>query len=53
MASVLNSDKDGEKPPKSNVTLPADYRPSPDEEFMNPVQVEYFRQRLWSWKKQI
>lgn len=53
MASVLNSDKDGEKPPKSTVTLPADYRPSPDEEFMNPLQLEYFRQRLWDWKKQI
>ena len=53
MASVLNSDKDGEKPPKSNVTLPADYRPGADEEFMNPLQLEYFRQRLWAWKKQI
>src|SRR3546814_17009102 len=53
MASVLNSEKDGDKPPKSAVTLPTDYRPSPDEEFMNPVQLEYFRQRLWDWKKQI
>ena len=53
MASVLNSDKDGVKPPKSSVTLPAEYRPSADEEFMNPLQQEYFRQRLWDWKKQI
>ena len=53
MASVLNSDKDGVKPPKSTVTLPDDYRPSADEEFMNPLQQEYFRQRLWDWKKQI
>ena len=53
MASVLNSDKDGHNPPKSAVTLPPDYRPSPDEEFMNPLQLEYFRQRLWDWKKQI
>ena len=53
MASVLNPDKDGVKPPKSSVILPADYRPSPDEEFMNPLQLEYFRQRLWDWKKQI
>ena len=53
MASVLNSDKDGDKPPKSTVELPADYRPSADEEFMNPLQLEYFRQRLWDWKKQI
>ena len=53
MASVLNPDKDGVKPPKSSVTLPAEYRPSADEEFMNPLQQEYFRQRLWDWKKQI
>ena len=53
MASVLNSDKDGDKPPKSTVELPADYRPSADEEFMNPLQLEYFRQRLLAWKRQI
>ena len=53
MASVLNSDKDGPNPPKSAVILPPDYRPSADEEFMNPLQLEYFRQRLWDWKKQI
>jgi DnaK suppressor protein len=28
------------------VTLPPDYRPSEDEEFMNARQVEYFRQKL-------
>ena len=38
---------------KSLVTLPDGYRPSPDEEFMNPLQLEYFRQRLLDWKKQI
>jgi DnaK suppressor protein len=26
--------------------LPSDYRPSDDEEFMNPLQIEYFRQKL-------
>jgi DnaK suppressor protein len=30
--------------------LPPDYRPSEDEEFMNPVQVEYFRQKLLRWR---
>ena len=25
--------------------LPPDYRPSDDEEFMNPLQIEYFRQK--------
>jgi DnaK suppressor protein len=33
--------------------LPPDYRPSDDEEFMNPLQVEYFRQRLTSWKAEL
>ena len=28
------------------VHLPAGYKPSPDEAFMNPSQVEYFRQKL-------
>ena len=30
--------------------LPPDYRPSEDEEFMNPVMREYFRQRLLRWR---
>lgn len=33
--------------------LPEGYKPSPDEEFMNPLQLEYFRRRLLDWKKQI
>ena len=28
------------------VDLPPGYQPSADEEFMNPIQVEYFRQKL-------
>jgi DnaK suppressor protein len=32
------------------VTLPPDYRPSDNEEFMNPLQVEYFRQKLLRWR---
>jgi DnaK suppressor protein len=32
------------------VTLPPDYRPSEDEEFMNPLQIEYFRQKLLRWR---
>ncbi|MEA2757163.1 MAG: DnaK suppressor protein, partial [Aliidongia sp.] len=31
-------------------TLPPDYRPSDDEEFMNPTQIEYFRQKLLRWR---
>jgi len=40
-------------PGDRRVDLPPDYRPSPDEEFMNPLQLEYFRGRLLDWKKQI
>ena len=29
-----------------NVILPPDYRPSEKEEYMNPMQLEYFRQKL-------
>jgi DnaK suppressor protein len=32
------------------ITLPPDYRPTEDEEFMNPIQVEYFRQKLLRWR---
>ncbi len=35
------------------VALPADYRPSDDEPFMNERQREYFRQRLLRWKDDI
>jgi len=30
--------------------LPAGYKPSPDEEYMSPLQLEYFRQRLLQWR---
>ena len=33
--------------------LPPDYRPSDDEEFMNPMQREYFRQKLMNWRSQL
>ena len=32
------------------VTLPPDYRPSDREDFMNPIQTEYFRQKLLRWR---
>ena len=32
------------------VTLSPDYRPSDAEEFMSPVQSEYFRQKLLRWR---
>ncbi len=32
------------------LTLPPDYVPSDNEAFMNPKQVEYFRQKLLRWR---
>jgi DnaK suppressor protein len=34
-------------------SLPPGYRPSEDEEFMNPLQVEYFRQKLLDWRAEL
>lgn len=33
--------------------LPVGYRPTADEEFMNPRQQAYFRRKLQDWKEQI
>ncbi len=35
------------------ITLAPDYVPSDDEDFMNPMQVEYFRQRLLRWRNDL
>ena len=35
------------------VTLPQDYRPSDEEAFMNPLQIEYFRQKLLRWRAEL
>ena len=35
------------------ITLSPDYKPSEDEEFMNPQQLEYFRQMLLSWRAEL
>jgi DnaK suppressor protein len=34
-------------------TLPPDYRPTDKEEFMNPLQLEYFRQKLLRWRAEL
>ncbi len=43
--SVVNSVK--------NTILPPDYRPHDDEPFMNPVMIEYFRQKLLAWRDEL
>ncbi len=35
------------------VTLPPDYVPSEKEPFMNPLQQEYFRQKLLRWRAEL
>jgi DnaK suppressor protein len=35
------------------VELPADYKPSPDEDYMNPQQLEYFRLKLIKWREEL
>ena len=37
----------------SATLLPAGYKPSDDEEFMNPMQLEYFRQKLLNWRAEL
>lgn len=37
----------------SSVTLPPDYKPTEKEKYMNPVMLEYFRQKLIKWKAEL
>ena len=40
-------------PKREPVILPFDYSPSEDEDFMNPLQREHFRQKLIEWREEI
>jgi len=35
------------------VTLPENYQPSEDEAYMSELQLEYFKRKLVSWKKEL
>jgi DnaK suppressor protein len=37
----------------NNVTVAPNYKPTEKEKYMNPVMVEYFRQKLIAWKAEI
>ena len=37
----------------NSVILPPDYKPSEKEEYMNEMQLEYFRRKLENWKKSL
>jgi DnaK suppressor protein len=53
MASVLEQVEDPEKGPPSAANDGDGYRPTADEPFMNPRQLEYFREKLLGWKDAI
>ena len=35
------------------VVLPEGYKPSENEEYMNPMQLEYFKQKLQTWRLEL
>ena len=39
--------------PNTNPNLPKGYQPSANEEYMNPKQLEYFRQKLTVWRDEL
>jgi DnaK suppressor protein len=39
--------------PMATVTVPPNYKPTEKEPYMNPVMLEYFRQKLLHWKNEI
>ena len=45
--------EDASKSSASPVLLPEGYRPSNDEEFMNPMQLLYFRRKLEAWRSEL
>jgi DnaK suppressor protein len=40
-------------PETSSTILPPDYKPTEKEKFMNPVMLEYFRQKLLRWRAEL
>jgi DnaK suppressor protein len=40
-------------PTTTNIDLPKGYRPSNDEEYMNPRHLAYFRNKLREWREQL
>ena len=53
MATVYEHRDEPEKAPPAANDLPDGYRPSPEEPFMNPRQLQYFREKLLAWKDAI
>ena len=57
MAARKKKKKLSEDPKRTSkrepVILLSDYRPSEDEDFMDPLQREYFKQKLTEWREEI
>jgi DnaK suppressor protein len=53
MATALSDMFDPHHGVMRGAPIEAFYRPSANEEFMNPVQLAYFRQKLLNWKEDI
>ena len=51
--SAVKADTATTKNTSEPILLPAGYRPSEDEEFMNPMQLAYFRQKLETWRAEL
>ena len=43
----------GSKEAASPIMVPEGYRPSEDEEFMNPMQLAYFKRKLEDWRLEL
>ena len=51
--SKAKSDTATSKSTSEPILLPDGYRPSDDEEFMNPLQLAYFRLKLENWRAEL
>lgn len=53
MVSTAKTPSEPKKSTSESVDLPAGYEPSEDDEFMNELQLAYFRNALEQWKNSI
>jgi DnaK suppressor protein len=52
-SELMGGEAVGLRAAQSSIELPEGYMPSSDEEFMNPLQREYFRRKLVAWKEDL
>jgi len=53
VAQKASRPKAPQKSVKRGVTLPPDYKPTNKEEFMSPLMVQYFEQKLKTWREEL